>query len=107
MASHLSDAGDTTIQCVAIDDVLYGEQINIIKMDVEGAEVETLKGMRNIIERQQPQLLISAYHAPEHLYAITELINYWKLRYKSPLYCQEYNTFGTDNLVFPVNEKHK
>ncbi|KKW94086.1 hypothetical protein YP76_05625 [Sphingobium chungbukense] len=101
MASHLSDAGDTTIQCVAIDDILYGEQINLIKMDVEGAEVETLKGMRNIIERQNPHLLISAYHAPEHLYEIVDLINSWNLRYKFHLKVHEYNTFGTVIYAFP------
>jgi len=101
MASHLSDAGDTTIQCVAIDDILHGEQINLIKMDVEGAEVETLKGMRNIIERQNPHLLISAYHAPEHLYEIADLITSWNLQYRLYLRVHEYNTFGTVIYAFP------
>jgi len=101
MASRLSDAGDTTIQCVALDDILHGEKINLIKMDVEGAEVETLRGMRNIIEQQNPHLLISAYHAPEHLYEITDLITSWNLRYKFHLRVHEYNTFGTVIYAFP------
>jgi len=101
MASHLSDNGDTTIQCVAIDDVLNGEKINLIKMDVEGAEVETLKGMRNIIEQQTPYLLISAYHTSNHLFEIADLINSWELQYKFYLRVHEYNTFGTVVYAFP------
>ena len=44
MASHLDASGDTVIQCVAIDDLLRGEPVNLVKLDVEGAEIETLKG---------------------------------------------------------------
>lgn len=95
MASRLSDAGDTVIQCVAIDDVFQGERVNVVKLDVEGAEIETLKGMRKIIEAQRPALLVSAYHLPEHLYAIIDLIESWNLGYRFHLRVHEFNTFGT------------
>ena len=95
MASRLSDAGDTVIQCVAIDDVLQGEPVNVVKLDVEGAEIETLKGMRKIIEAQKPALLVSAYHLPEHLYEIIDLIESWNLGYRFHLRVHEFNTFGT------------
>ena len=95
MASRLSDAGDTVIQCVAVDDVLQGEPVNVVKLDVEGAEIETLKGMRKIIADQKPALLVSAYHLPEHLYAIIDLIESWNLGYRFHLRVHEFNTFGT------------
>lgn len=95
MASRLSDAGDTVIQCVAIDDVLQGEPVNVVKLDVEGAEIETLKGMRKIIEAQKPALLVSAYHLPEHLYEIIDLIDSWNLGYRFHMRVHEFNTFGT------------
>ena len=95
MASRLSDAGDRVIQCVAIDDVLQGELVNVVKLDVEGAEIETLKGMRKIIESQKPALLVSAYHLPEHLYEIIDLIDSWNLGYRFHLRVHEFNTFGT------------
>ncbi len=94
MASHLSDTGDTVIQCVAVDDVLHGEQVNVVKLDVEGAEIETLKGMRKLIEDQKPALLVSAYHLPEHLYEIADLIDSWNLGYRFHLRVHEFNTFG-------------
>ncbi|WP_295631768.1 FkbM family methyltransferase [Novosphingobium sp.] len=95
MASRLSDAGDTVIQCVAVDDVLQGEPVSVVKLDVEGAEIETLKGMRKIIEAQKPALLVSAYHLPEHLYEIIDLIESWNLGYRFHLRVHEFNTFGT------------
>lgn len=102
MASRLSETSDTTIQCVAIDDVLYGYPANVIKLDVEGAEIETLKGMQKIIEKQRPSLLVSAYHAPEHLYEIVDLIASWNLGYIFHLRVHEYNTFGAVIYATPM-----
>ncbi|MCY7281181.1 MAG: FkbM family methyltransferase, partial [Sphingomonas bacterium] len=94
MASHLSDDGDVTIQCVSVDDVLHGEPVNLVKLDVEGAEIETLKGMQRIIARQRPNLLVSAYHTPGHLHEIADLIDDWQLGYRFHLRVHEHNSFG-------------
>lgn len=94
MASRLSDDGDTMIQCVAVDDVLHGEPFNLVKLDVEGAEIETLKGMQRIIREQRPNLLVSAYHTPGHLHEIAELIDDWRLGYRFHLRVHEHNSFG-------------
>ena len=94
MGSCLSDDGNVTIQCVAIDDVLHGEDINLVKLDVEGAEIESIKGMERLIRAQRPNLLVSAYHTPGHLYEIAELIDGWDLGYRFHLRVHEYNTFG-------------
>ena len=94
MGSRLSDTGDVVIQCVAIDDVLHGQPVNLVKLDVEGAEIETLRGMARIIRDQRPNLLLSAYHTPGHLYEIADLVAEWDLGYRFHLRVHEYNTFG-------------
>jgi len=94
MGSCLSEQGDVVIQCVAIDDVLHGEPVNLVKLDVEGAEIATLQGMERIIRDQRPNLLLSAYHTPGHLYEIADLIDGWQLGYRFHLRVHEYNTFG-------------
>jgi FkbM family methyltransferase len=94
MGSCLSDEGNVTVQCVAIDDLLHGEPVNVVKLDVEGAEIETLKGMRRIIHEQRPNLLVSAYHTPGHLHEIADLVDEWQLGYQLYLRVHEYNTFG-------------
>lgn len=39
------------------------EKIDFIKLDVEGAEMEVLKGAKNTIEKDRPQMAISIYHS--------------------------------------------
>ena len=103
MASHLSDQGDVTIQCVAVDDLLHGQAINLVKLDVEGAEIETLKGMKQLIHEQRPNLLVSAYHTPGHLHEIAELIDDWSLGYRFHLRVHEQNSFGV--VLYALQDK--
>ncbi len=102
MASHLDATGENVIQCVAIDDLIRGEQVNIVKLDVEGAEIETLRGMQRLIREQRPALLISAYHTPGHLHEIATLIDDWKLGYRFHLRVHEQNTFGVVLYALPA-----
>jgi len=102
MASHLSDCGDTVIQCVAIDDLLNNEPVNLVKLDVEGAEIETLKGMARLIASQRPSLLVSAYHTPGHLHEIATLIDDWRLGYRFHLRVHEQNSFGVVLYAIPA-----
>jgi FkbM family methyltransferase len=49
-------------EMVKLDDILYGKRITLIKMDIEGAELNALKGTENIIKAQKPNLAICLYH---------------------------------------------
>ena len=104
MASHLSDDGDVTVQCVAVDDVIRGEAVNLVKLDVEGAEIETLNGMSRLVGEQRPNLLVSAYHRPGHLYEIAQLIDDWQLGYRFHLRVHEQNTFGV--VLYALQDRH-
>lgn len=50
-------------------------RVDIIKMDIEGAEYDALIGAKNTILRDKPILMISAYHKPEDLFVLPEFIN--------------------------------
>ena len=50
------------VQAEAVDNILQGEPVSYIKMDVEGAEYQTLLGCRKTIETFAPKLAVSAYH---------------------------------------------
>jgi len=42
-----------TVPCVAIDDVIKGDRVDFVKMDIQGAEVLALRGMKKLIKRSK------------------------------------------------------
>ena len=75
------------INCVTLDDFFSGieEKPTFIKVDVEGYELELLKGARNIIEKEKPLLALSVYHKPEDLWEIFDFIRGIRSDYKFDL----------------------
>lgn len=94
-ASAMGDEGTTTVQCVSLDDMLPTFGPTLIKMDVEGAEVESLQGATNIIRRYRPDLAISLYHTPTDLWKIPLLLKSWNLDYDFYIRCHGFNTFDS------------
>jgi FkbM family methyltransferase len=95
LSSSITDAGNTVIQCVSLDEALNGFAPNLIKFDIEGAEIEALKGAEKTIRQHRPSMCISLYHAPEHLFEIPLLVASWGCDYKMYLRTHEQSTFGT------------
>lgn len=58
----------------SIDSVLDGQRASFIKMDLEGAELEALKGARATILKWRPKLAISMYHKPEDIVELPRYI---------------------------------
>jgi FkbM family methyltransferase len=101
--SALSADGDTVIQCVSIDQALPNFKPNLIKMDIEGAELASLIGSKNIIIKHRPGLAICLYHNPEHIWQIPLLISSWNLNYDFYLRCHCYSGFELVMYAFPKN----
>ena len=53
-----------------IDSIIGKETIDFIKMDVEGAELDAVKGGIKTISEQKPQLRIACYHRSEDLWKL-------------------------------------
>lgn len=63
--------------CVRKIDSMYGDifkRVDFIKMDIEGEEVNALKGAKNTITACKPRMVISVYHETKHLWEIPLLI---------------------------------
>jgi len=70
----------TTIDKLAAE--LKLERVDLIKMDIEGAEPNALRGARGVIARFKPRLTISAYHASDHPAVIPALIRQLRPDYR-------------------------
>ncbi|MFT8419195.1 MAG: FkbM family methyltransferase [Acetobacter sp.] len=80
------------------------EQIDFIKLDVEGAEMATLKGAEASIRRFRPKMAISLYHKPDDIF---EIINYIKSNFNFySLYIGHY-TIHTEETVLYCAPTHR
>ena len=52
--------GEQKALCIAIDDLSFPERIALVKVDVDGHEAEILNGMRRLILRDHPILIMEA-----------------------------------------------
>ena len=50
------------------------ERVDYIKLDIEGAEPNALRGARQTLAKFKPRISISAYHRPDHPKLIPEII---------------------------------
>lgn len=82
MCARISGEGDILIPVDSIDHILDGERASIIKMDIEGSEMEALEGAVNTIRQYRPLLMISAYHKKDDLIRIFEFMERNTQRYR-------------------------
>lgn len=78
------------------------QNINLIKLDIEGAEVEALQGAAKTITKYKPQLAISIYHKKEHLYEIPELLIKLNPKYRFKL--GFYSSTFIDTVLYGIPE---
>ena len=68
-ASVNGSASEIEVDVVLLDDLIpAGERVDVVKIDVEGAELEVLEGMSRVIN-DNPDLAIIAEFGPSHLKA--------------------------------------
>jgi len=71
--SRVASTG-TKIQMVSLDDVIDQEQVGFIKMDIEGAEMDAVRGGSQTIAMQKPRLAIAVYHDLENARQVCQLL---------------------------------
>ncbi len=62
------------IDVTSIDDKFKNRKITMIKLDIEGAEVDAILGAEQVLKEQKPKLAICNYHLPSDLWEIILLI---------------------------------
>ena len=58
----------------SIDSLMEGKDAGFIKFDVEGAELDAIRGGKETIKKHGPVLMVSCYHRSEDLFVIPEEI---------------------------------
>lgn len=80
---------------VSLDNQLKGMPVSLIKMDIEGSEMEALKGCAGIIREQKPIMAVCVYHRIEDMWEV-------------PLYlkelCGDYDIYMRHHAEYWVSE---
>lgn len=68
ISSAVSDTGNTEVSLETIDNLFVGRGIDIdyLKADLEGYEMNMLKGATETIRKCKPKIAITTYHVAEH-----------------------------------------
>ena len=92
--------GDATIETTTLDEVFADRRITFIKMDIEGAEYEALRGSEKTIRTQRPKLAISIYHKPEDIVELPRLLLEFQPDYH--LYLRHYCIFDNETVLYAI-----
>ena len=83
-SSFVNNDGEDYIFCSSIDELTSGVNLKPthIKLDIEGEEANALFGAIRTIKTYKPKLLISAYHKPEDIWRLLQIIQSFRNDYK-------------------------
>ena len=92
-ASRISTEEGIPIPVISLDDILGNFSPTLIKMDIEGNELDALHGAEKNLKRHRPNLAISIYHKPEDIWEIPNYLDSLNLGYQFFLRCHGHNSF--------------
>lgn len=98
--SKISETGNTIIEAITIDEIVGDDKVTFIKMDIEGAELEALRGSRETIRKHIPRLAISIYHKPEDIIDILSFIHELIPEYR--FWIRQYSYFSGETVLYCV-----
>lgn len=87
------------IEVTAVD-MEVSENITYMKMDIEGAELEALKGARQQILRNKPKLAISLYHKNEDIITIPQYLKSLVPEYH--FYLRHHGMDDSDTVLYAI-----
>ena len=106
VSSACEDPGASRVETLKIDDwVACGDypRIDFIKMDIEGAELEALRGSEMVLRRFRPKLAICVYHNLEDFWAIPGYLDGLGLGYR--FYLRHFTIGHYESVLFADSSK--
>ena len=76
--SFVSVEGNQKLSVDTVDNIVRGQKVTFIKMDIEGAEYDAILGAEQTIKENHPMMAVSIYHLVEDL---------WRLQLKIEEFC--------------------
>lgn len=98
-ASKISESGTVEISVDSLDNVVH-DRISFVKLDLEGAELSALEGMKSHITNDHPKIAVAVYHHPSDFWKIPEYI--LSIRNDYDIYLRHYTESWTETVMYFV-----
>lgn len=95
----ICEAGELVIPVRSLDGAL-AEAPTLIKMDIEGAESEALRGAATLLRTARPRLAIAAYHYAPDLWRLVDVVRELNPNYQ--FYLRHYSETGLESVIYAV-----
>ncbi len=93
-------SGKVKVKVDSIDNICENEAVTFIKLDIEGAELQALKGAEKTIRKHKPKLAICLYHKHEDIFEIPLYIKQIVPEYK--IYIRHHSGSRLDTVLYAV-----
>jgi methyltransferase, fkbM family len=98
MTSCFIDRGTQAVPVDTLNNIVGNDPVTFIKMDIEGMELEALKGANNVIRKSKPRLAICIYHKPEDILEIPLYLAKLVPEYK--YYLRQHTPFNLETVLY-------
>ncbi|MBU1040881.1 MAG: FkbM family methyltransferase [Proteobacteria bacterium] len=102
-SNHVCSTGEVRVEAVTLDSYVEAEgiaRVDLIKLDIEGAELAALMGAAEVIRRHKPRLQICLYHKDQDLWDIPQYIKSLVPEYK--MYVGHHSCCLLDTVLYCV-----
>lgn len=104
-SSMASGFGSEVVNVFDLETICEGQAPTYIKMDIEGYEMEALKGGINYISKIRPKLAIATYHLPQHLWELTNFLGERLINYR--FYLRPHDLEGWDVVLYAIPKENQ
>ena len=98
--SSIDSSGEVCVKTATLDSVIEDRGDLYIKMDIEGAEIEALRGAERLIRNCKPKLAICIYHKGEDVIKIPEMLLKYNEDYK--FYIRHYSLTKNETVLYAI-----
>jgi FkbM family methyltransferase len=102
--SSIDKQGDTEIKVNAVDNIIK-ESVTFIKADIEGAEIQAIEGLRNIIQLYKPKIAFAMYHRKDDIFKIPIILHEMNKDYR--FYMRQYSDVSLESVLYAINNERK
>lgn len=99
--SHFGNKDGLMVHTDLLDNIIKDDAVGFIKMDVEGHEINVLRGAERIIKEQHPILAVSLYHKRSDIWRIP--IYLLSLNSSYYFYMRYYGAANGDTVLYAVS----